>query len=63
MMKDKLTTLVYLTGAALLFQRLCTRAPVRNAWKSFQALLKAGSGPVLITDLAFPLRNRKIPAT
>lgn len=62
-MKKKLTNLVCLAGTALLFRGLCHRTPDPKTWKSFLALLKASSGLVWITDLALPLRKRKIPAT
>lgn len=62
-MKEKLLPLVFLAGAALLIRGLCALPPVRKAYRSALTMLQAGADPVLITDLAFPIRNPKTPIT
>jgi hypothetical protein len=60
-MKDRLLPLVYLAATTLLLRVIFPPAPVKKRWKTYYDLLKTGIGPLLITDLALPLGNRKTP--
>jgi hypothetical protein len=62
-MKEEQCTLVYLAAATLLLRGLYLLARTPEAYNHLRSLLKAATGPVLMTDLALPVRNRKTPVS